>query len=50
MAEGTAFSLAATSLVEGDAVAEAVAFALAPVEKARMWLRLLLLPWPLLWL
>jgi hypothetical protein len=46
-----AFSLApAASLVEGAAVAETVTFDWAPVEKARMWLTLLLLPWSLLWL
>jgi hypothetical protein len=51
MAEGAAFSLAATSLVEGAAVAEAVAFALTPVAKVRKWLMLLLLLWlMLLWL
>jgi hypothetical protein len=31
-------------------VAEAITFALAPVERARMWLTLLLLPRLLLWL
>ncbi len=37
-------AMAAAALFEGAALVEAVAFALAPVKKAGMWLSLLLLP------
>jgi hypothetical protein len=42
--------MAAFAVSEGAALTEAVAFALAPVEKALMWPRLLLFPRLLLWL